>query len=116
MKSLVIVALIALSLAGCSSRGSTASNTVASLMSEDEKHRLYSAALAASESPLDSDTFKDVCKRIGIFDGDGKPNDKYMAFVAQHVDWCMKPETEQFRQEINSREKAKGYVTAHLPH
>lgn len=115
MKSLVAIALITFSLSGCSSTGSTAaSRNAASLMSEDEKHRLYSAALAASESPLDTDTFKDVCQRIGIFDASGRPNDQYMAFVSRHIDWGTKPETSQFRQEINSKDKAQEYIKRHL--
>jgi hypothetical protein len=83
-------------------------------LSEDEKHRLYSAALAASESPLDTDTFKDVCQTIGIFDASGKPNDQYMVFVGQHVNWGMKVETDQFRREINSKDKATEYIKEHL--
>jgi hypothetical protein len=84
-------------------------------LSEDEKHRLYSAALAVSESPLESATFKEVCKKIGIFDAGGNPNDKYMAFVSEHVSWGMKPETEQFRRGINSKEKAQDYIRKCLP-
>src|SRR3990172_10312619 len=80
----------------------------------DEKHRLYSAALAASESPLDTDLFKDVCKKIGIFDPDGTPNDNYIAFVSEHVDWSLKSETDQFRHEIDSKDKARKYIAEHL--
>lgn len=114
--SLLAIALIAFSLSGCSSlRGSTAvSRNAASRLTEDEKHRLYSAALAASESPLDTDTFKDVCQKIGIFDASGKPNDQYMAFVSQHVDWGVKSEANEFRQEINSKDKATEYIKQHL--
>jgi hypothetical protein len=88
--------------------------TDAARLTEDEKHRLYSAALAVSESPLDTETFKEVCKKIGIFDSGGNPNDKYMVFVAAHVDWGMKPETDQFRREINTKEKARGYLNQHV--
>ena len=109
--SLVVTVLIALFFSGCAS--SSARNP-ASPLTEDEKHRLYSAALAASDSPLDTDAFKDVCQRIGIFDAAGKPNDQYMAFMSAHVNWGMKPETEQFRQEINSKEKARDYLKRHL--
>ena len=91
------------------------SRKAASLLNEDEKHRLYSAALAASESPLDTDTFKKVCREIGIVDARGRANDQYMGFVSEHVNWGMKPETEQFRQEINTQEKAREYITRHLP-
>ena len=82
--------------------------------SEEEKHKIYTAALAADESPLDSALFKEVCKKIGIFDAEGKPNDKYMVFVAEHVEWAMKPELELFRSEINTKEKAREYVNRQL--
>ena len=111
IKNIVAIVSLALFLTACSSLGSRASTRP---LSEDERHRLYSAALAASESPLDTDTFKDVCQKIGIFDASGKPNDQYMAFVSQHVDWGIKPETNQFRQEINSKDKAAEYIKAHL--
>src|SRR5438067_10864069 len=112
MKCLVIIALIALSLSACSSRGS--SSNAARLLNEDDKHRLYSAALAASDSPLDTDIFKQVCREIGIVDAHGQANDQYMAFLSAHVNWGMKPETEQFRQQINSKEKARDYLKRHL--
>lgn len=86
----------------------------ASRLSEDERHRLYSAALAASESPLESDIFRQVCQQIGIYDSAGKPTGQYMTFVSQHVDWSMKSESDQFRREINSKEKARDYVEKHL--
>ena len=114
MKSFIVAALIALSLAGCSSKGSTATKPAAIELSEDQKHRLYSAALAASESPLDSDTFKAVCREIGIFDTQGRPTDQYMAFVSRHVNWWAQSETDQFRREINSKERARDYLKRHL--
>jgi hypothetical protein len=85
------------------------------LLNEDEKHRLYSATLAASESPLDTDTFKRVCREIGIVDAHGHANDQYMAFMSAHVNWGMKTETETFRQEINTQQKARAYISHHLP-
>ena len=83
-------------------------------MSDDEKHRLYTAALAVSESPLDTKLFGDVCKKIGIYDVNGKQTDKYMSFVQAHIDWVTRSENDHFRQEINSPEKAQHYLTAHL--
>lgn len=111
---LLAVALIALVVSGCGSASSTTTRNTAGRMSEDERHRLYSAALAASESPLDSDTFKNVCREIGIFDAQGRPNDQYMAFVSAHVNWGVRSETEQFRREINSKDKATEYLKKHL--
>jgi hypothetical protein len=115
-KTVLGITLLALCVSACSSYGSGSAGTRndGRNLAEDEKHRLYTAALAESESPLDSDLFQQVCKRIGIFDASGKPNDYYMTFVAAHVDWGMKPEIQQFRKEINTREKAREYINKHL--
>jgi hypothetical protein len=91
--------------------GTTTNN---SRLTEDEKHRLYAAVLASSDSPLDTTNFKLTCQRIGIFDAAGEPNDRYMAFVSEHVDWSAQAETGKFRQQINTREKANIYVEQHL--
>jgi hypothetical protein len=120
MKLIISIAFLAISMSASSVSGSripssgTASGRASLSLTEDKKHRLYTAALAASESPLDSDTFKDVCRESGIFDASGTPNDQYMAFVSQHVNWGIKSETEQFRREINSRDKAREYIREHL--
>jgi thioredoxin-related protein len=119
MKRVIVIALVAISVSGCSASSSpvasngNGSNRLLSLTT-DEKHRLYSAALAVSESPLDNDTFKAVCRQIGIFDAADKPNANYMAFVQEHVEWGMKPETEQFKREINTKEKAREYIKRYL--
>lgn len=83
-------------------------------LTEDEKHRLYAAALAVSDSPLDSEIFKRVCRRIEIFDAGGNPNDKYIKFVSAHVDWATKPQTALFRNQIDTPEKARQYIDEHL--
>jgi hypothetical protein len=121
MKSTLAIALVAISLASCNYRNSRTSAAKAAeakpelnATSEDEKHRLYSAALAASESPLDTELFSDVCKKIGIYDVKGKPTDRYMPFVQAHIDWGTRPDNERFRQEINSKEKARDYLTRYL--
>ena len=117
MKSLAIALLILAALASsCSHLSSSVIRArTGATLTEDERHRLYSAALAASETPLESELFKNVCRKIGIFDDDGKPNNDYMAFVARHVEWAMKPENKQFTSQIDSIEKARGYLTQHLP-
>jgi hypothetical protein len=119
IKGLAVVwalTLIALLCLACGFIGSRAvsTQTPVSQFSEDERHRLYAAALAASDSPIDTDTFKQVCRRIGIFDLNGKPNDYYIAFVSQHVEWAIKSETDQFRREIDSKDKAREYIDRHL--
>jgi len=118
MKLIVAMSLIALCLSGCSSYGSgptTASRNDGARLTDDEKHRLYTAALAASESPLDSDVFKSVCKKIEIFDANGNPNDNYLGFATAHVEWAIQSETEQFKREINTKEKAREYIGKYLP-
>ena len=116
MKTVLAIALMAFFFSACSSGAATSANrkSGAGSLTLDEKHRLYSAALAASESPLETDLFKDVCRKIGIFDGNSKPNDNYMAFVTEHVNWGMKSQTDQFRHEINTKEKAREYINQHL--
>ena len=116
IRAVLAITVIALCLSACNSCGSRSAGprNNAARLTEDEKHRLYSAALAASESPLETKLFTDVCKKIGIYDADGKPNDQYMAFVSQHVSWGTRPEMNQFRQEINSKDKALQYITQHL--
>ena len=84
-------------------------------LNDDEKHRLYSAALAASEFPLDSALFREVCQAIGIFDAQGQPNERYVPFVSQHVAWGTKPENESFQREIATKEKAREYINKHAP-
>jgi len=58
--------------------------------------------------------FKGACQSIGIFDKTGQPNDNYMVFVTRHVDWGTSPEAEDFRRQINTKEKAEAYLHEHL--
>src|ERR1700687_3838235 len=120
MKSFVAIGLIGvligLNLSACTRSSATSVASAGSDgMSQDQKHRLYSAALAASESPLESETFGEVCKKIGIFDARGNQNDHYMAFVSAHIEWAMKAENRSFKQEINTREKAHEYLNKYMP-
>ena len=69
MKSTLTITLVAIFLAGCSYGNSGASAATAAEanpdlngISEDEEHRLCAAALASSESPLDTELFIDVCR------------------------------------------------------
>jgi hypothetical protein len=112
---LVSGGLVVLFSSACSSVGSRPrTETGAGRLSDDQRHRLYAAALAASDSPMDTAMFGKVCRTIGIFDQDGKPNDRYMAFVSQHVAWGTNSETQEFRREINSKDKAREYIAQHL--
>lgn len=122
MRMVIATIGIAICCSACSSLNSSgAAKTVpgtqrdGTSFTENERHRLYSAALAANESPLDSEIFKDVCRKIGIFDAKSQPNEQYMEFVAQHVNWSLKAENAQFRSEIDTKEKAREYINRHLP-
>src|SRR5712691_2227348 len=103
MKSMLAITLSAMALAGCSFRTGSdhyltaAQSSNGASLSQEQKHRLYTAALAASDFPLDTALFKEVCKKIGIFDADSKANDNYLAFVQEHVAWGVKIETNKFR-------------------
>jgi len=118
MRTALGIAIITLGLtaaAACHRGAPIAVRADSSRLTEDQRHRLYAAALAASSSPLDSDLFRIVCERIEIFDSAGKPNDRYAEFVAAHVSWSMKPDGQQFRREIKSEEKAREYISQNLP-
>jgi hypothetical protein len=120
MKSILAIVLIGISLSismsACTgSKGASTATANSVAFTEDEKHRLYAAALAASEFPLESTTFKEVCEKIGIFDSRGNQNDNYMGFVTAHIEWAMKPESQPFKSEINTREKAREYINKYAP-
>ena len=120
MKSILAIVLIGISLvssmSACTgSTGASIPTTAPVALTEDEKHRLYAAALAVSEVPFESKTFKEVCERIGIFDSRGNQNENYMPFVAAHIEWAMKLESQPFKSEINTREKAREYINKNSP-
>ena len=115
MKSILAIVLIGISISGCTSHSDISTATAGSYSStEEQRHRLYAAALAASESPLESETFREVCKKIGIFDAHSNQNGNYGRFVTAHLEWAMKTETEQFKREINTQEKARQYLIKHF--
>ena len=115
-KRYTTIGLLGLSIlvSSCGGNSATARDGPASF-TEDEKHRLYAAALAASDAPLDAQSFKRACQVIGVFDQDGQPNDNYLAFVSKHFEWSRNPQSEDFRRQISTREKAKAYVERYLP-
>jgi hypothetical protein len=116
LATVVIGLLMGISLSACTGNtGSGAAGAGQPSLTDDEKHRLYAAALTAIESPLESESFKRVCEKIEIFDKQANQNENYMAFVQAHVEWALKPETAPFRTEINTREKARDYLSKHMP-
>ena|SRR5215831_12827228 len=105
---ILVAASVALTFSSCGADARAGKGT--SRLNDTEQHRLYAAALAASDSPLDSQMFKSACQSIGIFDQVGQPNERYMAFVTRHIEWSTSPQAEDFRRQINTKEKAEAYV------
>ncbi len=112
---LLIGICLSISMSACTSSSGTSARVGTAGPTEEEKHRLYAAALEASEFPLESETFRKVCRKIGIFDDHGNQNDSYLGFVSAHLEWAMKPGADAFKREINTREKAREYINKSLP-
>src|SRR4051794_40034382 len=107
LRQIAAICMLGLFMTSFACRGGLTGGTLVNgpALTEEEKHRLYSAALAASDSPPDSETFRNVCRRIGIFDENGRRNANYMPFVAAHVDWVRDQQSQIFRAEIGTRQK-----------
>ena len=90
------------------SNSNSSSTATATRMSEDDKHKLYYAATATK----DTNTMVRVWKRLGLTDDDGTPNEAYREFAKDHIGWLFR--NTEFMQEVNSEEKARAYVDAHI--
>jgi hypothetical protein len=77
-------------------------------MSDDEQHKLFHAASATR----DTATMNRVSRKLGLMDADGTPNDKYAEFTKDHITWLFR--NSDFLQEINTEQKARAYVDAHI--
>jgi hypothetical protein len=97
-----------------SSNSSTSEETISddssssSSMSDDDKHRLFQAAGMSGDNGLT----QRVMKKLGFLDGDGTPSEDYQKFANDHFAWAMK--NIDFIQTINTPEKARAYVEAHI--
>src|SRR5262245_59197484 len=112
---LLVVGLLGLSmLAGACGRNLVTGHDGSAALTEDEKHRVYPAALAVSDAPLDGDLLKSVCRKLDIFDTSTKPNQQYLKFISDHIQWSMEPDNRQFGHEISTPEKAREYIRRHL--
>jgi hypothetical protein len=87
---------------------SNSSSTSSSSMSDDDKHKLYQAAGMTGEAEL----VRRVSVKIGIIEEDFTPGDNYQAFVAEHVNWAIR--NTSFIASVNTPEKARAYVNAHI--
>ncbi len=92
---------------GSSSNSSTDSSdeTSSSSMSDDDRHKLFQAAGTTQDNAL----ILRVLKKIGFSSGTGSD---YEEFVKEHFTWAMK--NLRFISSVNTPEKARAYVEAHL--
>ena len=75
-----------------------------SSMSEDDKHKLFQAASITMESEL----IQKVLTRIGYPLG----TSRHEEFVEKHIPWVL--QNVDFIQTVNTPEKGRAYVEAHL--
>jgi len=87
---------------------SNSSSSSASSMSDDDKHKLYQAALMVGDQEL----LRRVSVKIGIMDDDFTPGDNYQAFVVEQVSWAIR--NTDFTKTINTPEKARAYINEHM--
>jgi hypothetical protein len=92
-----------------SNSNSNSSSTSASSMSDEDKHRLYHAAGMTGDSEL----INRVNVKLGLLNEDFTPGDDYQKFVVAHVNWAI--QNTDFINSINTAEKARAYVNAHIP-
>jgi hypothetical protein len=83
------------------------SSSSSSTMSEDDKHRLLLAASFANDSEL----MQKVIRKIG-FGSDAGRSDEYAQFIREHADWAIR--NSEFISSVNSQEKARAYINAHI--
>ena len=81
------------------------SNSDSSSMSEDDKHKLYQAAGTCKDTQL----MMRALRKVGLGDGTGAD---HQDFIKAHFAWAMK--NVDFIQSINTPEKARAYVEAHI--
>ena len=88
---------------------SSSSSTSADSMSDDDKHKLYQAAIQTGDAQL----LQRVEIKLGLREDDYTPGDKYEAFVTEHVTWVFR--NGSFVNSINTPEKARAYVDQNFP-
>jgi hypothetical protein len=92
-----------------SNSSSTSTSSSVSSMSEDDKHKLYQAAVMTGDQEL----IRRVMVKLGLMDEDYTPGPNYSQFLGEHVSWAIR--NGSFIQSINSPEKARAYVDENFP-
>ena len=88
---------------------SSSSSSSAASMSDDDKHKLYQAALMTGDPEL----LRRVSVKIGLMQDDYTPGDNYQTFVTEHVTWAIR--NTDFAQTVDTPEKARAYVDQNIP-
>ena len=81
------------------------SSSSSSTMSNDDKHKLFQAAGATKDNQL----ILKALNQIGFPNGSGEG---YADFIKEHFPWAMR--NTEFMRTIDTPEKARAYVEAHL--
>jgi hypothetical protein len=84
---------------------SNTNSSSSSTLSNDDKHKLFQAAGATRDNVL----ILKVLAKIGFPNGSG---DGYAEFMEAHVYWALK--NFEFMDTVNTSEKGRAYVEAHL--
>ncbi|HEX5873149.1 MAG TPA: hypothetical protein VFY60_00790 [Pyrinomonadaceae bacterium] len=92
-----------------SSSSSSSSSSSASSLSDDDKHKLYHAALMTGDQQL----IQRVSVKMGLLNEDFTPGAKWEEFITNHVGWVLR--NASFIKSINTEEKAREYVNNNFP-
>ena len=92
-----------------SSSNSSSSSTSAASMSDDDKHKVYQAAMMTGDPEL----LRRVSVKLGLMDDDYTPGADYNSFVAAHVTWAIR--NGEFIQSLDTPAKARAYVDQNIP-
>jgi len=89
---------------------SNTNSSSTSSISDDDKHKLYQAAVMTGDQEL----VRRVTVKLGLTNEDFTPSgDEYEKFLAEHVGWVIR--NGSFIQSINTAEKARTYVNENFP-
>jgi hypothetical protein len=77
-------------------------------MADDDKHKLFQAASSTQDQAL----MRKVWQKLGLMKASGALDESYSAFVKEHLSWIFK--NSAFIQSVNTPEKARAYVDAHI--
>lgn len=95
--------------ADTSDNSSGTSTSSASSMSNDDRHKLYQAALQTGDPEL----VRRVSVKLGLMDEDYTPGANYRSFVTDHVTWTLR--NTDFAQSLDTPAKARAYVDQNMP-